>query len=86
MVAESLMAAAEEWRTPEQADDMTVIVARSVVPPLRLSYTENLSNDYREKNSLRNRVRCDRWEQRHCRGLRFGWRRMGAHGHRLSLQ
>jgi len=29
MVAESLMAAAEEWaRTPEQADDMTVIVAR----------------------------------------------------------
>jgi len=29
MVAESLMAAAEEWAgTPEQADDMTVIVAR----------------------------------------------------------
>jgi serine phosphatase RsbU (regulator of sigma subunit) len=28
-VAESLMAAAEEWAgTPEQADDMTVIVAR----------------------------------------------------------
>jgi phosphoserine phosphatase RsbU/P len=29
MVAESLMSAAEEWAgTPEQADDMTVIVAR----------------------------------------------------------
>jgi serine phosphatase RsbU (regulator of sigma subunit) len=29
MVAESLMAAAEEWAgTPDQADDMTVIVAR----------------------------------------------------------
>jgi sigma-B regulation protein RsbU (phosphoserine phosphatase) len=29
MVAESLMAAAEEWAgTPEQADDMTVIIAR----------------------------------------------------------
>jgi sigma-B regulation protein RsbU (phosphoserine phosphatase) len=29
MVAESLMAAAEEWAgTPEQADDMTVVVAR----------------------------------------------------------
>jgi sigma-B regulation protein RsbU (phosphoserine phosphatase) len=29
MVAEALMAAAEEWAgTPEQADDMTVIVAR----------------------------------------------------------
>ena len=29
MVAESLMAAAEEWAgTPEQADDMTVIVTR----------------------------------------------------------
>ncbi len=29
VVAESLMAAAEEWAgTPEQADDMTVIVAR----------------------------------------------------------
>jgi serine phosphatase RsbU (regulator of sigma subunit) len=28
-VAESLMSAAEEWAgTPEQADDMTVIVAR----------------------------------------------------------
>jgi serine phosphatase RsbU (regulator of sigma subunit) len=29
VVAESLMTAAEEWAgTPEQADDMTVIVAR----------------------------------------------------------
>jgi len=36
MVAESLMAAAEEWAgTPEQADDMTVIVGAASVVRLR---------------------------------------------------